>query len=94
MILDLLHLPDCSFHWITSRSTPGEAFLSSDQAILTLRDEISRIVRFWGVGGGSRKENRYSLLIKESFFMKISNNHINKIKQYSSPINTYLMMIK
>ena len=26
--------------------------------------------------------------------MKISNNHINKIKQYSSPINTYLMMIK
>ena len=38
---------------MTNRSTPGDAFLSNDQAILTLREDISRMVRFCGVGGGS-----------------------------------------
>ena len=51
------YLPVCSFHCTTNRSTAGDAD-STVQAIFTLRLWISSILKFWGVGGGSKRRRR------------------------------------
>ena len=51
------YLPVCSFHCTTNLSTAGDAD-STVQAIFTLRLWISSILKFWGVGGGSKRRRR------------------------------------
>ena len=59
-----IKLPDCSFHWTTNRSTPGEA-RSTLQATLTLRLWMSKMLRFWGVGGGSGIRTFYRYYLED-----------------------------
>ena len=55
--------PALSFHWTTSLSTLGDA-ASIVQETFTEREDISRMERFPGVGGGSAM-GAFSILIEE-----------------------------